>query len=251
MRVYCALVLGITNLCAEPPIGRGRAQQLRADVALLLDNHGDRLTRDGKERLAIAATLSRGGKASGAVRLLLEAPDKVRIEESGAVFGSDGDDRWKGGGTAAKDELDLIETLLYDSMDRFLIGQSEGLPTRLLGTRFRADGRTGGNYVGVLYDVFDVEEQVRDRGAKRRLSKRFFVNSDSQRLERVEYAVDAPSGRLHVAVQLANWRRIDGNDIPGSVVRYENGVETHKLEIGAATISAKAADGLFRNPGKP
>ena len=119
------------------PFGAGRPLEIM----------GDRLRVAGKERLDMLGVLTRAGEDPVGVRILWEFPGKVRIEKQLAtddgttdpakkdvlVYDGAGNLR-KRGGTAALADEDLIEMLVYDSVEGFFIGQIEGFATRFLGS---------------------------------------------------------------------------------------------------------------------
>src|SRR5262249_50870140 len=103
---------------------------------------GDRLTKPGKERLVLVGTISRLNNPPAApVRLVLELPDRLRLEEQQAermrVVGFDGKEGWATDGALTLSDEDLIETVLYDSAEHFFLGHIKGMATRFLGSRFR------------------------------------------------------------------------------------------------------------------
>ena len=127
----------------DVPYGAGR----------VLEIMGDRLQVVGKERLDLVAVLTRAGENPVAVRILWEFPGKVRIEKRLEGEGEDeegkkdllvydGENVGKGSGTAGKDDQDLIEMLVYDSVEGFFIGQLEGFATRLSGEPLSPDRRS-------------------------------------------------------------------------------------------------------------
>ena len=164
----------VCGMLAAPWPGRGQGyvgpQDVPYGAGRVLEIMGDRLQVVGKERLDLLGVLTRAGQSAVGVRILWEFPGKVRLEKQlGAepdpskdellVYDGAGNLRKKRGTAALADE-DLIEMLVYDSVEGFFIGQWEGFATRFLGARFhRRDAE--GNRVGPDYDLYEVINEVR------------------------------------------------------------------------------------------
>jgi hypothetical protein len=205
---------------------------------------GDRLQRPGKERLTLAGTLTLDGEATE-FALVSEFPGKLRLVLAGGgrgrhvlVFDERDGDR----GAAEGRDADLLETLAFDTAEHFFEGQSRGLGTRLLGTRFRDDGGPGGGES--FYDIYQVGESVGVGRAPRLRSKLYLVNSDTQLLERVRYedGGGAEATRVEVAFE---WQQIDGQRVPRRVTRTVDGKTILTLDVRTASVGPRADDGVF------
>ena len=261
-RIVVALVIA-WGLLASPRPGGGQGyvgpQEVPYGAGRVLEIMGDRLQVEGKERLDLSGVLRRAGQDPVGVRILWEFPGKVRLEkrlgeepdpnkDELLVYDGAGNLRKKRGTAAVADE-DLIEMLVYDSVEGFFIGQLEGFATRLLGSRYhRVDD--SGSRVGPDYDIYEVINQVRVVGRPLRQRKLYYFNSDTALLERVSYrlAAERVRGEVKVSVEVSDWGEVYGQMIPGRMVRHENGVEVVRLEIREAGIAAAAEDGSFSLP---
>ena len=261
-RILLGMGVGL-GLLGLPWLGAGQGYVGPRDVPFgagrVLEIMGDRLQVEGKERLDLVGVLTRAGQSAVAVRILWEFPGKVRLEkrlgdepdpskDDLLVYDGAGNLRKKRG-TASLSDQDLIEMLVHDSVEGFFIGQLEGFATRFLGSRYhRVDAE--GNAVGPDYDIYEVINQVRLLRRPLRQRKLYYFNSDTALLERVRYRLSAERGRgaVKVSVEVSDWGEVYGQLIPGTVVRYENGVEVVKLEIQEAGIAAAAEDGSFSLP---
>ena len=261
-RIGVALVMacGLLGL-PWPGAGQGYvgAQDLPYGAVRALKRMGDRLQVEGKERLDLLGVLRWAGQDPVGVRILWEFPGKVRLEkrlgeepdpkkDELLVYDGAGNLRKKRGTAAVADE-DLIEMLVYDSVEGFFIGQLEGFATRFLGGRFhRRDAE--GNAVGPDYDLYEVINEVRVAGRPLRQRKLYYFNSDTALLERVRYrlAAERVRGAVEVSVEVSNWSEVYGQQIPGRMVRFEDGVEVVRLEIREAGIAGAAEDGSFSLP---
>jgi hypothetical protein len=230
-------------------IQRGFLRSRLRDAARVL---GDRLEKPGKERLTLVGTLRRPGNP-GAVpfRLFQEFPRRMRLEEQGSqprVTGFDGSKGWVLGATPGAADLEVIETLVFDSTDHFFLGQKQGFATRALGTRFRLDDGATPRYAGPFYDLYQVIDRVTIETASRTQSKLFYVNSDTQLFERVRYRLDRGGRGVGVEIRLSNWRKINDQQLPGSIERLENDQPVLTLNIATAIVGPRQNDGIFNAP---
>jgi hypothetical protein len=222
---------------------RGR---LRSHLREALTTLGDRLERPGKERLMLVGTLKLPSQASGLpFQAVWELPGRLRIETAGRVLTANG--QILTGIVTHTDEA-LVETFLYDTAEHFFLGQSEGLGTRFLGPRFRLDDGTTADYRDGYYDVYEVIDAVRLGSQVRMQPKLYYVNSETLLLEWAAYQSNRDSSGTKVAVQFGNWRRGDGQSVPGRIVRLENGQAVFTVTVTSAITGPRQNDGLFGAP---
>jgi hypothetical protein len=215
---------------------------------------GTRLEKPGQERLTLVGTISRPQQSKGVspVRLILEFPDQLRLEEHvgnllkvtlvGEVGAS------KLGGPLATEDQDEIESLLLDSADHFFAGRMQGLPMRSLGHFFRDDDGQTANYTGPYYELYQMYDQINLGAASRQQPKHFYFNFQTQLLERVRYELTRNGVTTKVETQIGGWKKINGQQVPGTITRLENGQPTLVLNIVSAIVSPHAADGIFTRP---
>lgn len=234
---------------AAPTNGTGRRYLRRASLwpqlRLNLKALGDRLEKPGKERLTLIGTISRDGQ-SQPVLLVLEFPDRLRLEtQSGIqrdVLTFNGKRGAKAGGAFDQSEEDLVETLAYDTAEHFFIGQGNGMATRFLGSRFRADDGTTRNYTGPFYDIYQTNEQVKLGAVTREQTKAYCFNSETLLLERVTYRnrVSQP-----VEIRITGWRDVQGQQVPTRIVRIEAGQPVLTLVVSSASVGSALTDSIF------
>lgn len=224
-------------------VRRGRLwPQLRPmSVAL-----GDRLEKPGKERLILTGHLRRASKRNEnrPTRLILEFPDRLRLEEQDSVTVYNNDFA-SSNGVLKNNERDEVESLLFDFVDHFFASQMQGAATRFLGSRFRLDDGANPHYTGPYYEVYQVTDRIAVKQELREQSKLYFFNSDTLLLERVRYQVERDGEAVEVEVLISGWRKVDGQQIPGAITRTENGAPVLSLSIISATVGGRQNDGLF------
>lgn len=191
----------------------------------------------------MTGTIVRGTAAPVNFQMRFEPPERIRIEEQGApVAGFDGRDHWKAGATPQKSDRDLLETLVYDSAERFFVLQANGSATRRLGGPFRE--RNGAAYTGASYYLYQVVDQLQ-HGEPRAQTKVFLINSRSLELQRVRYHL--PNG-TRVETRYEGWRDVNGQWIPATATRLENGVQILRINLVAAATAARDLGPIFARP---
>jgi hypothetical protein len=207
---------------------------------------GDRLEKPGKERLILVGSLRRVSKRNEnrPTRLILEFPDRLRLEEQDGVTVYNNEFA-SSSGVLKKNEQDEVESLLFDFVDHFFAAQMQGAATRFLGSRFRLDDGANPNYTGPFYELYQVTDRIAVKQEVREQPKLYFFNSDTLLLERVRYQVERDGEPVAVEVLISGWRKVDGQQITGAITRTENGAPVLALSITSAAVSIKQNDGLF------
>jgi hypothetical protein len=223
--------------------------QLRGALATL----GDRLERPGKERVTLSGTIHRGGGSdANAFILVRESSGRVRFQEQDGhrarTVAFDGREAWKPVGRPDQSEEALLETLVYDSADQFLVAHARGTSTRFLGSRFRLDEGDSEGYGGPFYDLYQISDLDMTGQEPRRQTRTYYVNSDTLLLERVRYETERAGAVIRVEVLCGDWRDVQGQKFPFSVTRLENGVPVMSINVSAVGVGPKADDGTFTNP---
>lgn len=207
---------------------------------------GDRLEKPGKERLILIGTLRRASNRSEnrPARLILEFPDRLRLEEQDGVTIYNNDFA-SSNGVLKRNERDEVESLLFDFVDHFFASQMRGDATRFLGSRFRLDDSANPNYTGPFYELYQITDRIAVKQEVREQPKLYFFNSDTLLLERVRYQVERDGEPVEVEVLISGWRNVDGQQIPGAITRAENGAPVLALSITSAVVGRKQNDGIF------
>jgi len=217
---------------------------LSPKLAQNLSALGNRLEKPGKELLTVIGTW-RIASTTREFAAMLEFPDKLRVVVGGPqnrVITFDG--QTKSLALPAADELDLIETLAYDSAEHFFTAQMQGNAMRFLGPRFRMDDGSSPDYNGPYFDIYKIADQIKASGDER-LAKLYYFNSDTLLLDRVTYVIDRNGSELNVETRLSDWRGTDGQQVARRVERFENGKSVFVLNIRSAELAQRADDSTF------
>jgi hypothetical protein len=232
--------------------GYVRRSNLSPKLVWHLNALGDRLEKRGKERLSVTGRLSRAGASqTEEVDAVLEFPERISLTTQNGnqrrVLKSDGQQVKAQGNPVDEAERELIETLVYGSAEHFFNTQMEGLATRFLGSRFRLDDGSTGNYDGPYYDVYKVADQINTSGEQIERVKLYYFNSDTLLLERVTYEIDRNGSTVKVEERLGDWTKEQGQQVARRIERFENGESVFVLTLRAAGLSARADDKVFEN----
>jgi hypothetical protein len=212
---------------------------------------GDRLTAKGKERAILSGSITRGTTTTP-IQITSELSGSLLYQEQGAGggrnLGSDGKSVWAGSGSLALSDTSLVETLINDSPEHFLVGQMTRLPTRFYGAHFRTDDGRTPNYTGPFYDVYEVGDQVVQAAGSISRTKVYALNSRTGLLEQVRYKLPSGGAQVRVQVLLGNWKQFQNQQFPTTITRTENGQTVFTVAIASAVVSPGAADGIFSPP---
>ena len=245
---YAAMCLAPILLQAQPATTSITItpQQLSPQLRGYLQQLGDRLSSPGKARAVMTGTLTRyanGAPQKSSVRVITEIQGKARIDDltAGTSIGSDGARLWAKSGSLSADETALLEVVLNDNMEHFLLWHALGGGSRFFGARFRFDDGTTPNYSGPYYDVFFLPDSVLGQNASRWSA--YCVNSDLGLLERVQYR--AAGGAALIETVLTAWQMFQGVAFPTSVQHTSGGAPVFSMQFTSVTFSAAVADGTF------
>lgn len=230
---------------------RLRRIRVRPGLREAFDALGERMVKPGKERLILTANLTRKGGDVAPVQIVLETPGLLRVEEGGPATGRthalvfDGSGARRLGGDVSRADEELIETLVYDSPEHFFQGQLKGSATRLLGSGFRPDDGEAAEYKGPTYSIYQTTELVSSMGKSQEQVKLYYFNSATHLLEQVKYETERDGTRTSVAVLLGDWQGVQGQRVPGRVVRTEDGKLVLEVKVISASFLPRAQDGIF------
>jgi hypothetical protein len=222
-----------------------KPSQLRPELRFSLEKHGPRLTTAGQERLVSTGTLSTRGGSPVAVRLTQELPNLTRVDytANSQSVGFDGSQDWKSTGTLQSDDQKLLESLAYDSSDRFFLMQANGVAPRHLGNAFRIDGQVKSAYSGPRYNIYYVVDTISGNSSSKTQGKYYLVNFDTLLVERVFY--QDINTKVPVQIVVDKWMKSGANTVPQTVRRLENNVEVWRLQLDAANAAKSQADATF------
>jgi hypothetical protein len=208
---------------------------------------GNRLEVKGRERAVVVGTFrSSGGSQEEPFTLIAELPNRIRLTISSAagnrVLVFDGQTT-RSSGTLTLRDYDVVETLVYDTAEHLLLGQSEGsLAMRFLGGRFHDDD----NPEATAYHIFEASEVIALGGEPRDQTRQYYFNSDNWLLERITYPHTIKDVETSVEVRFGDWQRVDGQTLARIVERLEDKASVFRLTINTVSFSPSLNDGIFQ-----
>ena len=205
-----------------------------------------RLEKPGAEQIVFTGTLSRLKSENPnpvSVRLILEHPNRLRLEEGSKITVFDGSSLTRVGGELTDEDANEAETLLLDFPERLFVGFVSGNPMSQLGSRFRLDDGNDPHYKGPYYDVYQVAEGLSistsppGLGNGEFTSKRYFINSNTNLLERIIYERRRGNRATSVEVKLDDWRQVEKQQMPFLITRLEGGRPALQFRASAAVLA--------------
>jgi hypothetical protein len=241
------IAVATQSVPAPKTVGYVRRARLWPQLRYASEVLGDRLEKPGKERLVLTGVLRRASKKNEnrQTRLILEFPDRLRLEEQDGVTVYDNGDFSSSRGVLEKNERDEVESLLFDFVDHFFAAQMQGFATRFLGSRFRLDDGKDPQYNGPFYDIYQVTDRITIEENVREQPKLYFFNSNTFLLERVRYQVERDGVTVKVEVLISGWQTVGGQQIPNNITRTEDGEPVLSLSIASAAVGIKQNDRAF------
>jgi len=216
----------------------------------LSGNFNARLQGPGNERLVMTGTIIRAA-TSGTFTLTSQIPNMIRLDvtESGGTrtVGFDGAQSWVSAGADLQaSDADLLETVTYDMAEQLFLMFQEHSPVRTLGYNFGLSPNVGKKYVGPAYGVFVVPTSVRVTVPPRFQNKYYLLNAGTQLIDRVQYT--NATDKTAVVVLVEAWMQVQGNTVPKTIRRLENGIEVVNMTVNSATLMPGLVDTTFCVP---
>lgn len=208
---------------------------------------GTRLQAPGNERIATAGKYS---DTSGTKNIVItwELPGKTRVDLDATHVVFDGTNTVSSA-TITDSKNDLLESLADDRPETPLYGlRQAGFAERCLGGWFRTDNGTTRNYSGPFYTIYESVAPIFVRSDKAMRRKLWLYETSSGLLSEVKYNITRAGETLSVETVWGNWTKVNGQAVPGLIVRLENGKTVFTVNVSSGITSPAASDGLFTRP---
>jgi hypothetical protein len=209
---------------------------------------GERVQKQGNERVVMTGTLNRAGVVS-TVQVIREMPGFLRVDEQGGkgrslVFDINS---LRGATVIDDDDEGLAESLQNDTAEAFLGSFGPGASVRRLGDRFKVKDEMG---FGAEVDIYEVVSSVGVKRAKQVVTKRFMFDSSTGLLRRVVYGAQQSGRAVTVQTVLSDYSSAGGYMLPGKIARVVDGKESFVFTRNTAAIQAAGKDNAFISPGR-
>jgi len=222
--ITCALLVFITAV--DRLHGQQRGMSLPSTLLDVLPSAltphaealGDRVLKPGKEKTTITSELITDHGERRQLRVILQLPMEVRIEDLKGKRTSEFDGTASSGVTSRAEEQ-LLEIFSSDSAEGMMASIREGAALQLLGRFVKSTPDSSGR----LYDIYEWSGPIKSKPQSPYRLKRYLFDSATRLLAYTEYSDDSFSPPLSVRTVFSDWRKIDGSSYPGRVDRIENG----------------------------
>ena len=255
--VLCVLIAavlmavdGLGQPPASPPSATGGVTVTFAGLPIpfrpLASALGDRLLSAGKERRTLVGTMAEAGQTYPC-SLIQELPNKFRIDEGGPqpiTVAFDGKRTWASYGNLTEQGQDMLESLFDDTPESLMLSLHHGAAARMLVNRARMDDGSSPTYSGRLVTIYQLVAPPISRTDRRK--KQFYFDSTTRLPVLVRYQNKRSDGRaVSVETSFSDWTAINGQFVPGKVMRSEDGKGVFTFQANNARFDAATDDGIF------
>ena len=207
--------------------GKGRNLSLQPEAFKLSRRLGNRFASSRQTSSTLAGTLVTGTLQQdvNVVRKQTSSGEEVGIGVAGAagtLTWSDGDGPGAAGANVNEGQRMLIERLVLDSPDQFVLAQLRGASYYTVARNVRDEVGGSDNYTGPLWDVVRVVEP--DRGPSRRPlshARLYYLNVQTGLIDRIVSEVRGEN----IEANVVQWVDQGGEKIPSHLV-WKRGDET-------------------------
>lgn len=207
--------------------GKGRNLSLQPEAFKLSRRLGNRFASARQTSSILAGTLVTGALQQdvSVVRKQTSSGEEVGIGVAGApgtLTWSDGDGPGTAGANVNEGQRVLVERLVLDSPDQFVLAQLRGASYYTVARNVRDDVGGSDDYSGPLWDVIRIEEP--DRGPSRRPlsnSRLYYINVQTGLIDKIVSEVRGEK----IEANVVQWVEQGGEKIPARMV-WKRGDET-------------------------
>lgn len=217
-------------------------------VRQIVNALGDRVQKQGNERVIMTGTLNRSGVVSN-VQIIFEMPGLLRIDETGGKGRSLVYDLGSLKGTSAVDDDDegLAESIQNDTAESFLGEFGSGSSVRHLGDRFKVKGETG---FGAEVDIYEAASSIGVKRDRQTVTKRYMFDSNTGLLRRVVYRTQQSGKFVTAQTVLSGYSSVGAHMLPGRIARLVDAAEVFAFTRTGAAVQAAGKDNVFASPGR-
>jgi len=201
---------------------------------------GDRVLKPGKEKTTIISEIVTDRGERRQLRVILQLPALVRIDELKGNRASAFDGTASAGVTSRTEEQ-LLEIFSSDTAEALMASSRDGGAFQLLGRFVKSvpEGKSP------LYDIYEWSGPIRSLPLAPDRLKRYAFDSETGLLAYTEYSDDSFSPPLGVRIQFSDWKKFDGSSYPGRIDRFENGLLTFSWTALETASSRRQDTKLF------
>ena len=138
-------------------------------------------------------------------------------------------------GTLAPTDRTVLERLIFDSADQFILAQIRGASYQTVIRNLRPDDAPD-NYAGPLWDVVRVDDPGSDE-QKRPLSRwrLYYLNRTTGLIDKI---VSETEGE-RIEASLSDWKETDGEKFPSTIIWNHGGQRLMTLNVNSISLVAQ------------
>jgi hypothetical protein len=178
---------------------------------------GQRFAANKRDQSTLIGTLTIGAERTVVTTVRKQTDDGEEVEV--AIAGSPGIFTWdtkqgalSAGARATGTDRDVIERIVLDSPDQFVLGQLRGASYYTIARNVRPEGMTD-NYRGPLWNIVRVDDPEKDEMKRPRSPWRlYYVNVATGLIDRIESEVQGQ--RISAAF---TWADVNGEKVPAQI----------------------------------
>lgn len=209
---------------AGPASPRVRNLSLQPEAVAVARRLGKRFDPRKRGQSSVVGTVTIGGERR-MVRTVRTQTDngeliEINLAGKGAALTWDSSRGVVSGGARAHGmERDLVERLVFDSPDQFVLAQLRGASYFTIARNVRPKD-AGENYRGALWNIVRVTDPDEDRSkGPQSLWRLYYIDTATGLIHRIESELN---GRRIIA-ELSEWREQDGQQIATKIVWQQDG----------------------------
>ena len=213
---------------------------LQPEAAAVNRRLGNRFRSDATQSV-LTATLMLGANQQGVTMIRSQTDRGEKVEllvASRNLSWSEGDGIKATQSTATEAERLLVERLVSDSPDQFVLAQLRGASYQTIVRNLRPSD-AGDDYAGPLWTIVRVNDPQTDTGiAPKSPWRLYYINSQSGLIDRIECEVDGQ----RVAASILQWTEQNGEKIPSHIRWTTNGQTLMEYQLTSFVQGPIVAD---------
>lgn len=194
---------------------------------------GQRFSSSQREQSVLLGTLTTGTEQRGVNITRKQTDNGEQVEIN--LAGSRGLLSWdaetgplSSGARATGSERELIERLVLDSPDQFVLAQLRGASYYTVARNVRPAEEASDGYTGALWDIVRIDDPQRDAERKPESSWRlYYINARTGVIDKI---VSELRGERIEAV-FSDWREENGRKVPGRITWMRQGQELMQYRL--------------------
>jgi hypothetical protein len=202
---------------------RGRNLSLQPEAFNMSRRLGKRFS-PGKRAQSVLVGMLTVGTERQVVRVIRRQTDdgeqvEINLAGSRSPLTWEAGEGAKAAGARAEGDRDLIERLVLDSPDQFVLAQLRGASYQVVMRNVRPEG-AGDGYSGPLWNIVRVNDPQRDEQKRAQSPWRlYYINTRTGLIDRIISEIEGE----RVEAALSGWTEVNGEKVPGEITWTRQG----------------------------